>query len=196
MQILFHILHFWLNLHACQRYKFYIWCTTYTHRCSYTQIYTYMYRHTQTHRCTGTHRYRYIQVHEHTHTEMQTLRHTQTHACLYINTHTHTDMQTLRHTQTHACLYINVTIENYHILKWVKLVQTSNTCVLLHCRICLYQVQYWVKRSIRINQEYHKNTIFNNFNRFIDITNKTGFITQKLDLYETRIYANFTIKPD
>ena len=29
--------------------------------------------------------------------------------------------------------------------------------------------------------EYHKNTIFNNFNRFIDITNKTGFITLKLD---------------
>ena len=47
-----------------------------------------------------------------------------------------------------------------------------------------------------VNQEYHKNTIFNNFNRFINITNKTGFITPKLDLYKTRIYANFTIKPD
>ena len=39
-----------------------------------------------------------------------------------------------------------VTIENYHVSKRVKLVQTSNTCILLHCRICLYQVQYWFKK--------------------------------------------------
>ena len=31
-------------------------------------------------------------------------------------------------------------------IEWVKLVQTSNTCVLLHCRICLYQVQYWFRK--------------------------------------------------
>ena len=39
--------------------------------------------------------------------------------------------------------------------------------------------------------EYHKNTIFNNFNRFIDITNKTGFITLKLNLYKTMNICQF-----
>ena len=95
MQILFHILHFWLNWHTCQRYKFYIWCTTDIHRCSYTQIHTDTHIHVQAypeaHKCTGTYRYRYTQMHEHTHTHAHkhTLRHTQTCACLYINTHTH-----------------------------------------------------------------------------------------------------------
>ena len=47
--------------------------------------------------------------------------------------------------------------------------------------------------------EYHRNTIFNNFNRFIEITNrlltKLDLYKLKLDLYKTRIYQ-FQLKPD
>ena len=75
-------LHFWLNWHTCQRYKFYIWCTTDIHRQLHTDTHTNVQAHidTGTHRCMHTHR----DAHKHT------LRHTQTHVCLYINTHTHT----------------------------------------------------------------------------------------------------------
>ena len=85
-------LHFWLNWHTCQRYKFYIWHTTDIHRHSYTQIHIYMYRHTQRHTNvqahidTGTHRC----IHTHTDAHRHTLRHT--HTCMFVHTHTHTDV--------------------------------------------------------------------------------------------------------
>ena len=45
--------------------------------------------------------------------------------------------------------------------------------------------------------EYHRNTILNNFNRFIEITNrlltKTGFIQIKNWIYTRLEYINFTI---
>ena len=37
----------------------------------------------------------------------------------------------------------------------VKLVQTSNTCVLLHCRICLYQAQILIQKINWISQKHH-----------------------------------------
>ena len=41
--------------------------------------------------------------------------------------------------------------------------------------------------------EYHKNTIFDNFNRFIDITNNLLTKTKLFEYYRTRIYSTITL---
>ena len=96
MQILFHILHFWLNWHTCQRYKFYIWHAT--------DIHTVTHTHVHTDACT----------HAHTDAHRHTLRHTQTHACLYIHTYTHTDV--------HMGNVSNLLLQPTFKLKWAKIV--------------------------------------------------------------------------